>query len=257
MLEPTQLAAWLRESGEEQAADIVDQCSFNFLYVDTLFELGGGERAYDLLDVNVEAPAKILKEVGSTLSKVVEHIEEALRDMASSLGCHIRDVHWVPRVPKTQSQVEQEITERLKVVDSEHVREAWKKALERKNQDPDGAITAARTLLEAVSKHVLDKAGGTYTDSMDLPNLYHQAVQALSLAPSQQTDEVLKRVLGNCQAVVGGVAAMRNRLGDAHGKGLSGEKPSALHAELAVNLAGAVSMFLVGAWETTIAQQSK
>ena len=43
---------------------------------------------------------------------------------------------------------------------------------------------------------------------------------------------------------------MRNKLGDAHGKGKKAVKPAARHAALAVNLAGAMAMFLVETWSS-------
>ncbi len=49
----------------------------------------------------------------------------------------------------------------------------WKKALERRHSDPDGAITSARTLLETVCKRILDEAGDVrIRTEEDLPALY-------------------------------------------------------------------------------------
>jgi hypothetical protein len=44
-------------------------------------------------------------------------------------------------------------------IDIRSVSEMWHKALDRRTDDPDGAITAARTLLETVCKHILDELG--------------------------------------------------------------------------------------------------
>ena len=44
---------------------------------------------------------------------------------------------------------------------------------------------------------------------------------------------------------------MRNALGDAHGKGLSSARPELRHAELAVNLAGTLAVFLIETWKGT------
>lgn len=137
------------------------------------------------------------------------------------------------------------ISETLRSFDESGVHHAWQKALERRVADPEGAITAAKTLLETVCKHVIDNAGGKYGDNDDLPKLYATAGEHLKLAPSQHTETVFKAILGNCQAVVGNLAALRNRLGDAHGQGRRPVKPQARHAELAVNLAGSMAMFLV------------
>ena len=50
------------------------------------------------------------------------------------------------------------ITAAVQAVDSGYIQEAWQKALERRASDAEGAITAARTLLESVCKHILDAA---------------------------------------------------------------------------------------------------
>jgi hypothetical protein len=134
--------------------------------------------------------------------------------------------------------------------DESGVHHAWQKALERRNSDPEGAITAAKTLLETVCKHIIDEAGGSYGDSDDLPKLYHTAAEHLQLAPSQHTEPVFKAILGNCQSVVGNLAGLRNKLGDSHGQGKRQVKPAPRHAELAVNLAGSTAMFLIGTWNS-------
>jgi hypothetical protein len=41
---------------------------------------------------------------------------------------------------------------------------------------------------------------------------------------------------------------LRNKIGDAHGKGKAAVKPAARHAQLAVNLAGAMATFIVETW---------
>ncbi len=138
----------------------------------------------------------------------------------------------------------------LAKVDSDHVQDAWRKALSRRLDDPDGAITVARSLIKSVCKHILDQTSTPYEDHSELPKLYALVAQRLNLSPAQHTEQLFKQILGGCQTVVEGVAAIRNRLSDAHGKGRRGLKPSPRHAELAVNLAGAMAIFLLGSWES-------
>lgn len=140
------------------------------------------------------------------------------------------------------------ISETLWSFDEGGVHHAWQKALERRVSDPEGAITAAKTLLETVCKHIIDDAGGAYGDNDDLPKLYATAAEHLNLAPSQHTEAIFKSILGNCQSVVGNLAGLRNRLGDAHGQGRRPVKPLPRHAQLAVNLAGTMAMFLISTW---------
>lgn len=138
----------------------------------------------------------------------------------------------------------------LDKVDAPHVAAAWQKALERRATDPSGAITAARTLIETVCKHILDEQAVTYADSEELPKLYRLTAESLNLSPSQHTEKLFRQILGGCQAVVEGLGAMRNRHSDAHGSGKAGVRPAPRHAELAVNLAGTMATFLLATWES-------
>lgn len=134
-------------------------------------------------------------------------------------------------------------------VDAAHVQAAWSKALDRRASDPEGAITMARTLLESVCKHILDSASVTYDDTPDINKLYRLTSEQLNLAPSQHTEQIFKQILGGCTSVVEGLGALGNRLSDAHGKGKVGVRPAARHSELAVNLSGAVAIYLLATWE--------
>ena len=140
------------------------------------------------------------------------------------------------------------ISEALGRFDPESVGAAWSKALKRSGDDPEGAITAARTLLETVCKHILDDRGTSscaYGPNDDLPKLYHLVSVELNIAPSQHTESVFKQILGGCSGVVTGLGALRNRVGDAHGHGRKAVRVQTRHAALAVNLAGAMASFLV------------
>jgi hypothetical protein len=148
------------------------------------------------------------------------------------------------------------ISEALRRVDSDYVREGWEKALERRATDPQGAITAARTLLESVCKHILDKSGVAYGEASDLPKLYNLTARQLNLSPGQHTEQVFKQILGGCQTVVEGLGALRNRLSDAHGKSSRSVRPAARHAELAVNLSGTMATFLLHTWQARPSTES-
>jgi hypothetical protein len=142
------------------------------------------------------------------------------------------------------------VSEGLKRFDEEGVHIVWSRALERRTTDPEGAITAARTLLETACKHILDEESIEYDDNkIELHQLYKLVSIELNLSPSQHTEDVFKQILGGCSAIVNGLGTLRNRLGDAHGKGKRPVRPAPRHAELAVNLAGSLTLFLVETWE--------
>jgi hypothetical protein len=121
--------------------------------------------------------------------------------------------------------------------------------MERRATEPAGAITLARTLLEDVCKWILSEANETWKETDDLPALYRKLSKVLKLAPDEHTEAVFKQILGSCQSVVESLGALRNKLSDAHSSGPKRARPQPRHAELAVNLAGAMAMFLVATWE--------
>ncbi len=137
----------------------------------------------------------------------------------------------------------------VEALNSASVAAAWARALERRTRDPEGAITAARTLLESVCKTILDDASAAYDRKDDLPKLYRNAAETLTLAPTDYADEQIRRILGGATTVVEGVGSLRNRHGDAHGEGRSSYRLSERHAALAVNLAGTMSLFLMQTFE--------
>ncbi|MFK0690904.1 abortive infection family protein [Mesorhizobium sp. IMUNJ 23033] len=124
----------------------------------------------------------------------------------------------------------------------------WTQALDRRDTDPQGAITLARTLLEDVCKWIIVEAGETFEERDDLPALYRKLAKILNLAPDGHTEPVFKQILGSCQSVVESLGSLRNKIGDAHSPGPKKVKPAARHAQLAVNLSGTMATFLVSTW---------
>jgi hypothetical protein len=111
--------------------------------------------------------------------------------------------------------------------DHDSIHAAWQRALHHRTNDPEGAITAARALLETVCKHILDARSIPYNpNKVELHELYKLAATELNLSPSQHTEEVFKQILGGCSAIVGGLGMLRNRLGDAHGRGANQVRPA-------------------------------
>ena len=142
------------------------------------------------------------------------------------------------------------INNAIKSIDSQYVKEAWQKALERRVSDPEGAITSSRTLIESVCKFILDELDVEYDTKLELPKLYRIVAENLNLAPDQHSEEIFKQILGNTLSIVQGLASIRNKLSDAHGKGKTAAKPAPRHAEFAVNLAGTTATFLILTWES-------
>ena len=140
------------------------------------------------------------------------------------------------------------ISETLGAFDQENIQSTWKKALDRCDKDPEGAITAARTLLEGTCKYILDENNIDY-DNDNLPTLYKKTAETLNLSPSQHTEKAFKAILSGCHTIVQNFSEIRNKLGDAHGQGKKQVRPAPRHALLVVNLAGTTASFLLETWD--------
>jgi len=145
-----------------------------------------------------------------------------------------------------ESPAAESISEVMLNFDESGIYDAWQRAKERISDDPEGAITLSRSILESVCKHILDEKDIEYDSTkIELHELYKKTAVSLNLSPSQHTEAIFKQILGGCSAIINGLGQLRNKLGDAHGKGKKPVKPASRHAELAVNLTGSVTLFLI------------
>lgn len=137
------------------------------------------------------------------------------------------------------------VSDVLEVLDADHVKQVWERALKRIDQEPDAAVTSARTMLESLYKTLLDECGVDYPNDVDLPKLHRLVMEQLKLTPEQPLDQALKIIFGNIQSIVQQLAAIRNKASDSHGHGRDYYQPTAQIAEFVVNLAGSLAILIV------------
>lgn len=122
----------------------------------------------------------------------------------------------------------------------ENIRKCEKKLSE---GDFSGAITNARSLIEAVLIGIekdIDKSAPDYDG--DLVKLYKRVQKMLNLEPDRRDiSDSLRQILTGLTSVVNGLAALRNKMSDAHG---ANYRPSRHHAKLAVYAATTLADFL-------------
>jgi len=139
------------------------------------------------------------------------------------------------------------IEELVQHPDWSNVQRALASAAAQVHTDPAGAITASRTAIESVCKHICDERGIVYKNSDDMSALYKKTVQALSISPGQRDDAAIRQILQGAVTVVAGIAALRNAFGDAHGKGKGVPDTPGAYGMLAVNMAAGVTRLLLHA----------
>lgn len=124
------------------------------------------------------------------------------------------------------------------------------------NGDPDGAITNARTLLEAmlleIWKGLSDDAPGDYNG--DVARLYKRVVPLLDLGArnDKKVEASVRQVLGGLSGVVSGIAEMRNVMSDAHARVSPAEDR---HARLAINAVATICSFLLDSCSIAVRQR--
>ncbi|MFN3780508.1 MAG: abortive infection family protein [Brevundimonas aurantiaca] len=143
------------------------------------------------------------------------------------------------------SPIEERLQDRTELKSRERLYRSWDKALRRLDEDPDGAVTAARSFLESVCKHALDALGVPYGPNLDLMQQFRLVAGELKLTATGETGRIERQFYSGTNQIVQSLAELRNQTGDAHGKGHQGVKASLAQAELAVNLSGATGIFLL------------
>lgn len=122
--------------------------------------------------------------------------------------------------------------------------------LERLDQEPEEMIGAAKDLVEAVAKHVLDALGDPIPAGEDVVALSKAALTRLKLtpegiAPTAKGAETMIRVLGSLGQVAGGIEALRHLYGTGHGRGRRTVGLQRRHAEFAARSAAAYAAFVL------------
>lgn len=109
--------------------------------------------------------------------------------------------------------------------------------------DNDGAITNARSLVEAVLIAIekeFDKDAPSYDGNM--PRLHKRVQKHLNLSPDNDSiSQSLKQTLTGFVSIIDGLSGLSNKMGDRHAREY---KPSKHHAVLLVNSAMTFSNFI-------------
>lgn len=147
------------------------------------------------------------------------------------------------------------VTNKLNELNLPIVKEQLQKCEQRiSNDDFDGAVTNARSLLETMCKHILNEACVEYKEGEKLPSYYKKVANVLKMEPSlYKGTEAFQEVLAGFISVVNGIASIRNKFSDSHGANpLEKYRIDKRHATLVVNAARTIAEYLI-----TVLEQKK
>jgi hypothetical protein len=144
------------------------------------------------------------------------------------------------------------ITNSLSEINNEIINANWKKIIQRSKTDPEGAITASKTMMETVFKFILDEESESYTKQDDFNDLYLNVKKVLKLDPKNHNVQTFKQTLSGITSVVQGFGSLRNDYEDSHGKGKDSFYPEERHVELVINLTASLCSFLIDTYRSKI-----
>lgn len=180
--------------------------------------------------------------VAQTLEALLEHRGTREGDDSSTNIAKVKNL--VARLRRTQVAM-LAVTRAEEVLSLAYVHELEAKIDQRLTAaDLDGAITAARTMLEAVLVELEKQLTGTPGDYKgDLPRQFKAVAKRLRIDDERtDLDDNFKQVARGLVQVVNGLAPIRNKMSDGHARE---RKPELHHARVIVNAAKTVATFLV------------
>lgn len=122
------------------------------------------------------------------------------------------------------------------------------------DEDPEDAITASCSLIEAVCKSVLTELQLDLPKDKSVKPLYRAVSEALALSPKRTDIDPLvaadvTTILSGITNTIGGIGSLRTHGGDAHGRDRGARRVDARIARLTVNTASAMAVFIIESWD--------
>lgn len=185
------------------------------------------------------------------LGKTLEYLNEYLKFD----GLQIRVGRTSAEVVKIQQVIGSEgIRTHSKSLSLDTVQRDFDRALESAAVDPEDAITAACSMLESILRSIIVGLDATLPAKKDLSSLYKTVRDNLNLSPERsdlpkEISDDVKTILGGLTTIVGGIGSLRTHAGDAHGREAGHTRVDARIAQLAVNSANTLGVFLIETWQ--------
>jgi hypothetical protein len=128
------------------------------------------------------------------------------------------------------------------------------RALESAQRDPESAVTSACSTVESVCRSILIELDGDLPDKKDIKGLFNAIKKPLNLSADRADIDTqiagdVRKILGGLATVVEGIGALRTHGGDAHGRERGYARIDPRIANLAINAASTVSLFLIETWQ--------
>lgn len=183
---------------------------------------------------------------------VVEHLNQALQ----LDGYELVRAHGKPTLCPLGARVAVvgAFAEKSTALNFETVSRDIERALSNADLDPEDAVTAACSTLEAVCRSILVELAIPLPAKKDLTSLVRAVQEPLDLSPGRSdlppdiADDI-RQVLSGLTTTAKGIGALRTHGGDAHGRERGRKSVDARVARLAIHASSTLALFLIETWE--------
>ncbi len=183
---------------------------------------------------------------------VREHLNRALEPDGLAVTVVGGKAHLIER--NATGMIVEPFIAKVATLDFDTVQIEIARALPNLNDDPEDAVTAACSLIEAVCRSILIEFQLPLPPKKDIHGLLRALQEPLGLSPGRtdlatEVEQDIRQILGGLTSVVKGVGALRTHAGDAHGREKGFRRIDARIARLALNSASSIALFLIETWE--------
>jgi hypothetical protein len=183
-------------------------------------------------------------------------VRDHLNQVLQPDGWSVTVIGGKPRlVPRSSDGVLiQTFISKVHILDFDTVQMELARALPNVKDDPEDAVTAACSLIEAVCRSILIELKLELPAKRDIDGLVRAVQEPLGLSPGRtdlqpEIEQDVRQILGGLTSVSKGVGALRTHGGDAHGREKGFRRIDEHLARLALNSASSIAIFLIDAWE--------
>ncbi|RJT22911.1 hypothetical protein D5I55_12480 [Chakrabartia godavariana] len=199
----------------------------------------------------VADPREYLKEPDKA-EAVREHLNAALA--ADGFAVVVANGEAILAERKASGGIVEPFISKIATIDFDTVQTEIARGLVSLDADPEDAVTAACSLVEAVCRSILVELNLPLPPKKDIDSLIRAVQEPLGLSPGRsdfpsEIEADVRQILSGLTSVVKGIGALRTHGGDAHGREKGFRRIDARVARLALNAASSVALFLIETWE--------
>lgn len=235
---------WLIELEEEKAANLLNDCEIDKIYIDTLFRMDSDIENY-MYEVTVSVSLKIYREIEKYV-KETSAIESAIKEAGEADGIYVRDISWRPYLKSEHKKQNDKKAEKItELLTQEYVNKQIKLMNKSIESNPHLALGISKELIETCCKHILKEAGIEINKDWDVAKLVKETNKQIDLMPFEvENIELAKssiaKILGG---FAHGITELRNSYGTGHGHSPEFKTLDGIYVKLAVSASSELAVF--------------